>query len=253
MSSLKAILVDDEQKARDLLRNMLASHCKEVEVVAEAENVKDAIQAIHQHQPQIVFLDIEMPRISGLELPSFFKPEDLNFNIIFVTAYSEFAVEAFRLSACDYLLKPVDPEDLQAAVEKAARNVSSQDASKRLDALKVNMDSSTGKRIALPHATGMDFVELNEVAYLQADRSYTDVHMMDGTKYTVSQRLRVYEELLESNHDFFRVHRAYLINMTLVKSYSRSESIMIMKNNVSIPISRERKSDVETVLSQYRA
>lgn len=253
MSRLTAILVDDEPKARTLLRNMLAAHCPQVEILGEAENVKDAVQAIHEHQPQIVFLDIEMPRISGLELPSFFKAEDLNFNIIFVTAYSEFAVEAFRLSACDYLLKPVDPEDLQTAVEKAALNVSAQQITERFDSLKVNMDSSSSKRIALPHATGMDFVELNDVVYFQADRSYSDVHLMDGTKFTVSQRLRVYEELLESNMDFFRIHRAYLINMTLVKSYSRPESLMIMKNGESLPISRERKQEVENILANYRA
>lgn len=253
MSKLTAILVDDELKARDLLRNMLTAHCPQVEVLTEAENVKDAVQSIHEHRPQIVFLDIEMPRISGLELPSFFKAEDLNFNIIFVTAYSEFAVEAFRLSACDYLLKPVDPEDLQSAVEKAGLNVSQQHLTDRFDTLKVNMDSASSKRIALPHSTGMDFVELNDVVFFQADRSYTEVHMMDGSKFTVSQRLRIYEELLEHNSDFFRIHRAYLINMTLVKSYSRSESLLIMKNGESLPISRERKQEVETILANYRA
>lgn len=251
MSKLTAILVDDEAKARELLRNMLAAHCPQVEVLAEEENVKDAVQAIHQHQPEIVFLDIEMPRISGLELPSFFKPEDLTFNIIFVTAYSEYAVQAFRLSACDYLLKPVDTSDLRAAVEKATARQNQ--LSSTFQTLRVNMDTAASKRLALPHSTGMDFVELNEVVQFEADGSYTHVHMMNGDRFTVSQRLRVYEELLEKNLDFFRIHRAHLINMTLVKSYSRAESLMIMKNGSSLPISRERKQDVEEVLAKYRA
>lgn len=251
MSKLTAILVDDEAKARDLLRNMLNVHCPQVEVLAEAENVKDAIQAIHEHQPNIVFLDIEMPRISGLELPSFFKPEDLNFNIIFVTAYSEYAVQAFRLSACDYLLKPVDPSDLRTAVEKASAKQEQQSGT--FETLRANMDTESSKRLALPHATGMHFVELNDVVQFEADGSYTHVHLMNGDKYTVSQRLRVYDELLEKNLDFFRIHRAHLINMTLVQSYSRAESLMIMKNETNLPISRERKQTVEEVLAKYRA
>lgn len=251
MSKPTAILVDDEAKARDLLRNMLKVHCPQVEVLAEAENVKDAIQAIHEHQPDIVFLDIEMPRISGLELPSFFKPEDLNFNIIFVTAYLEYAVQAFRLSACDYLLKPVDPSDLRSAVEKASAKQAQQSGT--FETLRANMDTESSKRLALPHATGMHFVELNDVVQFEADGSYTHVHLMNGDKYTVSQRLRVYDELLEQNPDFFRIHRAHLINMTLVLSYSRAESLMIMKNETNLPISRERKQAVEEVLAKYRA
>jgi two-component system, LytTR family, response regulator len=240
---MKTIIKDDEASARASIITHLAEHCPTVEIVGEASNVSDAVKLIRKFQPDIVFSDIDMPGLTGLQLVDFFNPDELNFELIFVTSYSEYAVKAFQLSAIDYLLKPIDASLLVKAVEKVAQKQNYK-SSERLAILKENLAEKNFSRIALTLSEGVIFVEIDDILFLKAENVYTEVYMKDGKKTLVSKPLKVFEKMLEDNKYFFRSHRSYLINIKHIKQYIKSDGgTVIMDNEVEIPIARERKEE----------
>lgn len=247
---MKAIIVDDEERARRSLETLLQLHCPDVEIVDQCANVPKAVLAIKQHQPNLVFLDIEMPEFSGFELMQFF--DTINFEVVFVTAYSEYAVEAFEYSAVDYVLKPVQVEKLKAAVEKAKVRVESHNMKQRLEVLKQNFQSDEFSKIALPVSDGLLFVEVSMITMLQADGAYTNVWMVDGSKLLVSKKLKFFEDLLMKRKNFFRIHRSHLINLNFIKKYNRLESYIEMDNGSTMPVSKERKKEFEESFNEIR-
>jgi len=242
---IKAIIIDDEDRARSGLRQLLALSCPEVQVVADCADVPSAVIAINQHRPDVVFLDIEMPKYSGLELFSFFR--EVDFGVIFVTAYSEFAIRAFELNAIDYLLKPVDGEKLKNAVSKLERR-----NSERFTALQEGYARQEFHRIALPVSDGLLFVEVAHIMLLEADGAYTRVWLADGSKLLVSKRLLFFEQVLADRESFLRVHRTYVVNFNHVSRYSKAESLLVMDNQMSIPVPKERKGQIEEALRKIR-
>ncbi len=242
---IKAIIIDDEDRARSGLRQLLALSCPEVQVVADCADVPSAVIAINQHRPDVVFLDIEMPKYSGLELFSFFR--EVDFGVIFVTAYSEFAIRAFELNAIDYLLKPVDGEKLKNAVTKLERR-----NSERFTALQEGYARQEFHRIALPVSDGLLFVEVAHIMLLEADGAYTHVWLADGSKLLVSKRLLFFEQVLADRESFLRVHRTYVVNFNHVSRYSKAESLLVMDNQMSIPVPKERKAQIEDALRKIR-
>lgn len=247
---MKAIIVDDEERARRSLETLLAAHCPQVSVSEQCPNVPKAVLAIKQHQPDVVFLDIDMPEFSGFELLNFF--DSVNFEIVFVTAHSEYAVQAFEYSAVDYLLKPVQVEKLQASVEKVKSRMSSHNMKQRLEMLQQNFQSDEFSRIAVPVSDGLLFVEVSNIAQLEAEGAYTHVYMADGSKLLVSKKLKFFEDLLGKRRNFFRIHRSHLINLNYVKKYNRLESFIEMDNGTSMPVSKERKKEFEESFSEIR-
>ncbi|MEM7659234.1 MAG: LytTR family DNA-binding domain-containing protein [Bacteroidota bacterium] len=237
---MKAIIIDDEPRARAVLRTLLEENCPEVEILAEAEDVPEAVKAINKHHPDIIFLDIEMPGYSGFELMDFFS--EINFQIIFTTAYSEYAVQAFQVSAIDYLLKPIQIDQLLHAVQKAKEKLNHSQTLEKLEALKSNLNSDGQiKKIALPVANGLLFVETEDIIYLKAEGSYTQIHLVQGPKLLVSRKLKEFEKLL-SNPSFFKSHRSYLINLNHVKQYVRQDGgYIVMKNDDVVSIAKDRK------------
>ncbi len=237
---LKAVICDDEEKARRLLR-LLLEQCQ-VEVVAEATNLPDAVISVNEHKPDVLFLDIEMPKYNGLQILDFYKDKQLPCELVFVTAYNDFAMQAFRLSALDYLLKPATLELVEEVVKKI--NPQSRQKEQRLELLKQHYDKPFS-RIALPNSHGFQFVEVADILYLEADGMYSTLFMKDGNKVLVSKPLVDFEKLLHGNRSFFKVHRKYIINLNHMKSFTRSTYEIEMLNGSSLPLSRHRKQEFE--------
>lgn len=247
---MKAIIVDDEERARRSLETLLHANCPQLQVVEQCSTVPKAVLAIKQHKPELVFLDIEMPEFSGFELVSFFDTVD--FEIVFVTAYSEYALQAFECSAVDYLLKPVQVDKLQAAVKKATERVTTHNMKQRLEVLQQNLQNEEFSKIAVPVSNGLLFIEVKNLMLLEADGAYTHVHLNDGSKLLVSKKLRFFEDMLANRKNFFRIHRSHLINLNFVRKYNRLESFIEMDNGATMPVSKERKKEFEECFAEIR-
>ncbi len=244
-NTLKAIIIDDENHCVDIIEVMLKKHCPNVQVVARANNGLQGIKAILQHNPDIVFLDIEMPKMDGFQMLE--ALETIDFTLVFTTAYDQFAVRAFKFSAFDYLLKPIDEQELIATVHKAElRNTPQKE---HLDLLKEHYkgdDKNTSRRIALSHSKGYQLVDSQSVMYCEADGNYAKVYLQNTSKVSVIKSLTYLEEVLAdlSPDEFFRIHRQYLVNLRFVKNYLNTEGGQIeMMNDDLLPISRNRKED----------
>lgn len=235
---LKAILVDDEPNSVQLLARQLEQHCPQVLVLGQVTDSTEAIELIRQIKPDVVFLDIEMPEMNGFQLLE--QLEDITFAVIFVTAYDEFAVKAFRFSAVDYLLKPVDIPDLLAAVSKVERQQPLD--YRQLELLKSQYQSGQfAQKLAVPYQGSLIFVELKEIVYCESDSNYTSIILTSGKRYLVSKTLREVQEFLEGRN-FLRVHRQYVVNLDHIRMYKRGEgNSLIMSNEVSIPVGRQQK------------
>ncbi len=247
---MKAIIVDDEDRARRSLETLLSTNCPGVTIAEQCSNVPKAVLAIKQHQPDVVFLDIEMPEFSGFELVNFF--DEVDFEIVFVTAYSDYALQAFAISAVDYLLKPVQVDKLKSAVDKVAAKLHSHNMKQRLQVLQQNLQGDEFSKIALPVSDGLLFVEVSNIAMLEADGAYTHVFLADGSKLMVSKKLKFFEDLLSKRKNFFRIHRSHLINLNFVKKYNRLDSSIVMDNGSSMPVSKERKKEFEESFADIR-
>ncbi len=239
---MKSIIIDDEPDALEALHLTLLDTCPEVAVAGKYTDAVKGLAAIRTCKPDLVFLDIEMPVMNGFQLLE--ELGDLSFALVFVTAYDRFAVKAFRYSAVDYLLKPVDPEELRKAVDKVADRHRVEKA--QLDLLRRQLYAPDARRfdkIALPCAHGYTFVELADVMYCESDSSYTKFYLTTGEMYLITKTLGDVEELL-SGGDFFRIHKQYLVNMHHIGSYIRGDGgYVVMPNKVSIPVSRIKKEE----------
>lgn len=237
---LSAVIIEDEQKARRILQTLLQEHCPEVEVKDAVEDVPHGVKAIVKHKPDVVFLDIELPGFSGFELTDFI--DDVNFEIIFTTAYSQYALKAFEMSAVDYLLKPIQIEQLKAAVDKAKKR-KGQNLGDKLQVLKENLSPTGTKKIALPIAEGYLFVEQNEIVYMEADNTYTTIYFTNGNKVLVSRSLGEFVELIGSA-EFYKPHRSYYINLNHIRQFNKQDGgSLIMDNGHTVYIARDKKHE----------
>jgi len=248
---LSAIIVDDEPKSLKNLKILAEEFVPGIKIVALCQSVADALEAIRQEHPDIVFLDIQMNNETGFDLLS--KIADINFEIIFVTAYSEFAVKAFKFSAIDYLLKPIDIEELKNAVKKVEGKKLGQ-ISSRLKVLQENLvvPVANDSRIALPSQQGLAFVKVNDIFYCKASSNYTIFYTADNKHYMVCKTLKEYEELL--GHNFFRIHNSYLVNLNAIKNYVKGDGgYVVLNNNVTLEVSKRKRGDFLERLSQKSA
>jgi len=246
---IRGIIVDDELKSRESLKILVEDFCEGVEVVALCQNVDESIEAIQRLHPDVVFLDIQLQRETGFDLLTRLKHFD--FNVIFTTAYSEYAIKAFKFSAIDYLLKPIDIEELKRSLSKLEKKMGNS-ITERLQQLMQNMrsESAGNFKMALPTMDGLIFVKVKNVLYCEASSNYTEITMEDNKKYIVSRTLKEYEDLL-SDQDFFRVHHSTLINLNAIKKYVRGDGgYVIMNNDKSLDVSKRKK---EAFLSRIGA
>ena len=236
---LKAVIVDDEPKARENLQILLHDFVEGVEVVGLCGNIAEAIDAVRLHSPDVVFLDIQLQRETGFDLLT--KLKEINFEVIFTTAYTEYAIKAFKFSAIDYLLKPIDIEELKKAVARVEKRVSN-NITGRLTQLVQNLKqgSSENYKIALPTLDGLVFVKISDILYCEASSNYTQIFTAEG-KYLVSKTLKEYDDLL-SDHNFFRIHNSYLININSIKKYVKGEGgYVVLNNDTSLDVSKRKK------------
>lgn len=235
---MTAIIIDDEQRARVSLRYLLNEYCPDIEILEECENLSSGVKAIIKYKPSLVFLDIEMPGHSGLELLDFFDEDDIKFQIIFTTAYNEFAIKAFKLSAVDYLLKPIDEVLLQEAVKRATKiNQKKQN----YEVLKDNILSKSLNKIAIPSGSSLLFIETKNILYIKGDGSYTVVVLKNGTKHTVSRNLKNFEETIDDQPELLRIHKSYIVNANEIVSYTKSEGGSIeLTNKEHLPITADK-------------
>ncbi|HKZ38357.1 MAG TPA: LytTR family DNA-binding domain-containing protein [Chryseolinea sp.] len=236
---LKAIIVDDEPKARENLQILLQDFVKGVEVVALCQDIAEAMEAVNTKSPDIVFLDIQLQRETGFDLLTRLK--DINFEVIFTTAYTEYAIKAFKFSAIDYLLKPIDIEDLKKSVGKVEKRVNN-NMNSRLKELVQNLKfgSTENYKLALPTLEGLVFIKINDIIYCEASSNYTQIYTSEG-KYLVSKTLKEYDELL-SDHNFFRIHNSYLININSIKKYVKGDGgYVVLNDNTSLDVSKRKK------------
>ena len=240
---LKTIIIDDEVDSTRLLQLQLAQNCPQVEVVAMYNSSVKAVSEIEILKPDLLFLDIEMPVMNGFELLE--KILHLDFSVVFITAYNQYAIKAFRFNALDYLVKPIDTNDLIEAVAKAEKKL--KPTSTQLSLLQRQMRGEIATKIAIPGQNGVSFIELNEIIYVEASNNYSKLVMADKRIFTVSKTLKDVQDVLEESH-FLRVHRQYVINLNHVKQFNRNESILIMDNGEHLPIARNQK---EKLIEKY--
>jgi len=227
---IRSIIVDDEKPSREVLSNYIKEYCTDVEVVGTAGSVKSAFRTIKKHQPDLVFLDIELGDGKGFDLLNLFNKID--FRIIFVTAYSEHAVRAFRYSAVDYLLKPVKIDELKEAIEKVRNLSGTAVRSENLTAFFNNLNSTTKglPTLVIPHIKGYEVLKISDIIMCKADGYCTNFHLTSNRKIVSSKNLKQYEDIL-AEHNFMRVHHSYIINMNHVTSYSRQGEISLIDDN----------------------
>ena len=237
---IKAIIVDDEPDCCESLSILLKRNCPEVNIAATCYSAETALAAIPELKPQLVFLDIEMPNMNGFEMLE--KLPEINFDLIFTTSYDQYAIKAIRFSALDYLLKPVDREELQKAVKKVLHRLQ-KPLTRQLEILlqKINHTTNTIQRIALTTMEGLRLVPVDSIISCASEGNYTIFLMKDKQKIVVSRPLKEVEEMLEE-HSFFRVHHSYIVNMNEIDRFIKSEGgYLVMSDGSSVDVSRSKK------------
>lgn len=247
---IKAIIVDDELGARESLSKMLEKNCKQIEVVAKVDSMLAAFEAITNKEPDLVFLDIEMPNGNAFDLLEKFK--NINFNIIFTTAYDHYAIKAIKFSAVDYILKPIDPEELVTAVKRFEDQIGKQTTlDKQFKTLLSNVRPENKlKKVGIPDGDGLIFINLSDIIRCDSDGNYTFFILTSGKKIIASRTLGEYEQMF-ADDNFFRIHRSHLINLEHVKKYIKGEGgYVVMTDNSQVEVSRRNKTDFLEKLSR---
>lgn len=242
---IKVVIVDDEEDGRGILNTILTKFCDGVEVLGEASNVNEAVELIKTCQPHIVFLDIEMPQGNGFNL--FYHFEEINFEVVFTTAYSQYAIKALRMSALDYLLKPIDIQELKSTLNRFREKNNEDTMSPRIELLKkqFNAVDNNATRLALPMQDGFSLVEIDQIVRMEADGSYTIFVMEDGERLMVSKILKEYNDLLADDSTFIRVHRSHLINSRFIKKIARGKTPSVeMLDGAVIAVSGSKKEAI---------
>ena len=248
---LKAIIIDDEPYCCEILAAMLESDCPEIEITGICNNAKDALTTIRQYSPDLVFLDVEMPRMNGFEMLE--QLPTINFHLIFTTSYNQYALKAIRFSAIDYLLKPIDREELKRAVQKVKDKIQVP-IPQQLEILlqKLRQPSSPVNKIALPTMEGLQMIPVDIIISCESDDNYTILQLKNKKKILVTRSLKEMEEILEQ-HSFIRVHRSYLVNLNEIEKYIKGDGgYLVMSDGSSIDVAKNKKELLLKKLLPYK-
>ncbi len=253
MKMIKAIIIDDEKHCSDNLQWQLNQYCPEVEITAICNNAEKGLTEIYRQQPQLIFLDVEMPGMTGFEMLE--KLTNINFDIVFTTAFNQYAIRAIKFGALDYLLKPVDKDELCAAVDKVIKRTNG-DSLKQLTALLTHIRKSNDlsfQKIALPTIHGYELIPLNNIVYCESKSNYTNVCLNNGQQILISRTLKDIEELLNMQ-PFFRVHNSFLVNLQYTVRYTKGEGgFLVLNNDITIPVSRNKKEELLKLITHLSA
>lgn len=247
---IRTLIIDDEQHCIDRLVHLLEIHKDHVHLMDALQSVEEGVTAIKKFKPDLIFLDVQINDKTGFDLLKQINAYD--FEVIFTTAHDKYAVQAFKFSAVDYLLKPVDEDDLQQALEKVSKKVAEKTNNDRLEVLLYNLKSTKGttKKISIPTVNGFVFVQVTDILRCQSEINYTTIFLKDKQKITVAKTLKEFEELL-TEYNFFRVHNSHLINLAYIKSYNKGKGgIVTMMDQTDIEVSTRRKDELLKRLSE---
>lgn len=249
---IRCVLIDDEKNALEMMEWLLKTYCPQVEIAAMCDSSAKGIDAINRQKPDVVFLDIEMPNMNGFDMLEQF--DKLFFDVVFCTAYDQFAIKAFKYSALNYLLKPVDPDDLKTTIkriEEKKTSPSKEQFDLLIQAMKGGGNKATPQRIALTSGDGLIFVPTSDIIYCEAESNYTNVVLAGGKKILVSKVLKDIDEVL-SGSDFYRVHSSFLININHIKKLVRGEGgYIIMDNDATVSISRSKRQEFMEMFEKF--
>jgi two-component system LytT family response regulator len=239
---ISAIIIEDEAKSRDNLRAILTEYCPQVKILSESSNLNEAIRDINKHQPQLLFLDIELPDGTGFDVLETINSK--NIEVIFVTAFGHYAIKAIRFCALDYILKPINIPDLIKAVKRCEKNILVKSENKRLKQLVKNLSfQNENKQLVLPVGNKLEFIQLDEIIYLKSDNNYTTFYLCRLREILVSKPIKEFDSILPDQ--FIRTHQSYLVNKNKIKSLIKSDGgYLLMLDDSNIPISRNRKEEV---------
>ncbi len=246
---LKVVIIDDEPNAREVIENTLLATCKNVEVVGRGDSVKTGMETITQHDPDIVLLDVQMPDGTGFDLLS--KLPEINFKVIFITAHQEFALQAFKFSALDYILKPVDSQELSSAIKKAEETLENNNIDVNMKILYDNLKnkSKESKKLILKSLEQIHAVNVKDIIRCESEGNYTQFILNDGRKLLVTKILKEYDEMLQQ-YNFFRVHQSHLINIDYFETYKKADGgEIIMQDKSVIPLASRKKEAFLKLLS----
>jgi two-component system, LytTR family, response regulator len=247
---LKVILIDDERNSRESLRKKIETHCPSLTIAAECVNGAEGLEAIRQHQPDVVFLDIEMPQLNGFAMLQ--QLTERNFELIFTTAYNQYAINAIRYSALDYLVKPVDVEELKNAVNRISQKNKPLISISQMEILSsfLQQQQKTPEKIAVSVATGLEIIEIKKIIYLEANGNYTHLHILDSKPLLASKTLKEFEDILPADL-FFRVHNASLVNLAFIKKYNKGEvGQVVLTDGTLLDVARRRKDELIELLQK---
>jgi two-component system LytT family response regulator len=247
---LKIIIVEDEKSTRELLSNMISQSFSDVEIVGEVESVADGIKTINEKNPDVILLDIDLTDGSGFEILESTKHK--NYMVVFITAHNEFAVKAFRISAIDYLLKPIDINDLTEALDKCKKQKEIGELNSKLDVLFSNLKTEVNqdKKIVLKSSDSIHVIPIHEIIRCQSDSSYTTFYLKNGKKLIISKTLKEFDDLL-TEFGFFRPHQSHLINTNYIDSYEKPNGgMLVMSDNSHVPVATRKR---EALLSLFKS
>lgn len=238
---IKIIIIDDEKHVVDSIELLINEYCKDVSVIGKCTSYEEGIHLINHYKPDLLLLDIEMPFGTGFDLLE--KITVIDFEVIFITAYSQYALKAIKYSALDYILKPIDINELRTAIKKTSERKNQYHTNKKYEILLENLTCKMPSKLAIPNFDGINYVNITDIVKICADGRYSTVHISNKETFFVSRNLGDFEELL-SERQFFRIHNSYLINLDFVKKYSRFDGgVVEMQDSTQLPISRSKKKD----------
>lgn len=239
--TFKAIIVDDEEDGRLVLQSLIQSHCPSVEIIKQCKSAAEGEQAINSLEPDIVFLDINMPNANGFALLD--KVKKRQFNLIFVTAYHNYAIRAIKYSALDYLMKPIDEVELKDAVNRCSKPTEENSNTDKINHFIDTISKDQFEKVILPVREGYVFVKIDDILRCEADSNYTTLYLVDGEKHIVSKTLKDFESQLSSSK-FFRIHKSHLINLSYLKKYTRGDGgVVTLIDNTELDVSRRNKEE----------
>lgn len=240
-NELKCIILDDEQISRDTLKSYLDKYTQDITVLALCKNVQEGIEAIQKYKPDVVFLDIEMPYGDGFDLLE--RVEEINFDVVFITAFSNYAIKALNMSATYYILKPIDIDELTDAIKKIRAKKIPEGIQTKVLLENLRQNSNVQKQIILPNLSGFTVVKISSILRIEADNNYSTVYLMEGNKHVVSKTLKFFEELL-ADSGFLRIHQSHLINAACITEFKKGKNGQVcMSDGTWLDISGQRKKE----------
>jgi len=245
MNKIRAIIIDDELSARNVLSRLLEISFPNIEIVATAENLSNGVQLIEQNKPDLVFLDVEMPNYAGYEIVRFF--DKIDFHIIFVSAYNQYAINAFEINAVDYLLKPIERKRLKHSIDKVKDKINQNCINSNYTALLEKLNTKKNQTIAISEAGSRHLVNVNSIIAIGAQGAYSEV-FTEKRKMLVSKNIGTLEKELTEQDCFIRIHKSWLINKNCILSYQKGSNTVILQNNIETKVSRSQKDEFEKMI-----